>query len=137
MAVRKATLEKVVELSRQLSLPERLRLFSTLSEELGYQIVVERSLPPVPDIEEADRLHPADQQPPEEAQLLADLRAAGMLADPTPEMLARAAAWDALPESEKQEAIEELGNLKLDPPLSEIVIRAREFRPGWEWTAEP
>ena len=73
----------------------------------------------------------------EEAQLLADLRAAGMLAEPTPEMLARVAAWDALPESEKQEAIEELRNLKLDPPLSEIVIRAREFRPGWEWIVEP
>ncbi len=137
MAVREATLEQVVELSRQLSLPERLRLFSTLSEELSHQIVVERSLPPTPDNDEADRLHPADKRPPGEAQLLADLRAAGMLVDPTPEMLARAAAWDALPESEKQEAIEELRNLKLDPPLSEIVIRAREFRPGWEWIVEP
>ena len=84
MAVRKATLEKVVELSRQLSLPERLRLLSTLSEEMSYQIVVERSLPPAPDIDEADRLHSADQQPPEVAQLLADLRAAENETSPTP-----------------------------------------------------
>lgn len=124
MAVREVTLEQTIEMSRRLSLPERLRLFSVLSEELSYQIAAES--PPTPTSDECD----------EEAQLLADLRAAGMLMEPTPEMLARAAAWDALPESEKQEAIEELRNLKLDPPLSEIVIRAREFRPGWEWIIE-
>ena len=125
MSAREAILEQTIDLSRRLLLPERLRLFSILSEELSYQIVVESPPAPMPD--EYD----------EEAQLLADLRAAGMLAEPTPGMLARAAAWDALPESEKQEAIEELRNLKLDPPLSEIVIRAREFRPGWEWIVEP
>lgn len=125
MSAREAILEQTIDLSRRLLLPERLRLLSILSEELSYQIVVESPPTPMPD--EYD----------EEAQLLADLRAAGMLAEPTPEMLARAAAWDALPESEKQEAIEELRNLKLDPPLSEIVIRAREFRPGWEWIVEP
>ena len=122
MSAREAILEQTIDLSRQLPLPERLRLFSILSEELSYQIVAASPMP-----EEDD----------EEAQLLADLRAAGMLADPTPEMLAQAAAWDALPESEKQEAIEELRNLELDPPLSEIVTRAREFRPGWEWIVEP
>ena len=137
MAVREATLEKVVELSRQLSLPERLRLFSTLSEELSYQIVVERSLLPTPDKDKADKLHPADKLDSEEAQLLADLRAAGMLVDPTPEMLARAEEYDAKysPE-EQQDILQELRSLHLDPPLSEIVSRAREFRPGWEWIVE-
>ena len=125
MSAREAILEQTIDLSRRLLLPERLRLLSILSEELSYQIVVEG--PSTPMLDEYD----------EEAQLLTDLRAAGMLAEPTPGMLARAAAWDALPESEKQEAIEELRNLKLDPPLSEIVIRAREFRPGWEWIVEP
>ena len=113
MSVREVTLEQTIDMSRRLSLPEQLRLISVLSRELSHRVVVRRPSP-----------RPTDEYD-EEAQLLADLRAAGMLVDPTPEMLARAAAWDALPGSEKQEAIEELRNLKLDPPLSEIVIRAR------------
>jgi hypothetical protein len=123
MSVLEVTLEETISLSRQLSPAERLRLISILSDELSREAAVEA--PPEPTGED------------EEAQMLAELRAAGLLMDPTPEMLARAAAWDALPESEKQETIEALRNLKLDPPLSEIVIRAREFRPGWEWIVEP
>lgn len=125
MSTREVTLEQAIDLSHRLSLPEQLRLISVLSRELSHRVVVRRPSP-----------RPTDEHD-EETQLLADLRAAGMLVDPTPEMLARAAAWDALPGSEKQEAIEELRNLKLNPPLSEIVIRAREFRPGWEWIVEP
>ena len=125
MSVRKVTLEQAVDLSLRLPLSEQLRLISILSEKLSCQVVAESSPTQTPDKDD------------EETLLLVDLRAAGQLMDPTPEMLARAAAWDALPESEKQEAVEELRNLKLDPPLSEIVIRAREFRPGWEWIVEP
>jgi len=125
MSAREAILEQTIDLSRQLLLPERLRLLSILSEELSYQIVAENPPTPIPD--EYD----------EEAQLLADLRAAGMLADPTPEMLARAEEYDAKYSPEEQEAIlQELRGLHLDPPLSEIVIRAREFRPGWKWIVE-
>jgi hypothetical protein len=123
MSVREITLEETISLSRQLSPTERLRLISILSDELSREATVEAT----------QELAGED----EEAQMLAELRAAGLLMDPTPEMLARAAAWDALPESEKQETIEALRSLKLDPPLSEIVIRAREFRPGWEWIVEP
>ena len=73
----------------------------------------------------------------EEAQMLAKLRAAGLLMDPTPDMLARAEEYDAKYSPEEQAAIlKELRSLHLDPPLSEIVIRAREFRPGWEWITE-
>ena len=125
MSVRKVTLEQAVDLSLRLPLPEQLRLISILSEKLSCQVVAESSPTQTSDKDD------------EETLLLVDLRAAGLLMDPTPEMLAWAAAWDALPESEKQEAVEELRNLKLDPPLSEIVIRAREFRPGWEWIVEP
>jgi len=125
MSVREVTLEQAIDLSLRLPLPEQLRLISILSEKLSCQVVAERSSTQTSDKDD------------EETLLLVDLRAAGLLMDPTPEMLARAAAWDALPESEKQEAVEELRNLKLDPPLSEIVIRAREFRPGWEWIVEP
>jgi hypothetical protein len=122
MSVREITLEETISLSRQLSPTERLRLISILSDELSREAT------------EATQESAGDD---EEARMLAELRAAGLLMDPTPEMLARAAAWDALPESEKQETIEALRSLKLDPPLSEIVIRAREFRPGWEWIVEP
>lgn len=125
MSVREVTLEQAIDLSLRLPLPEQLRLISILSEKLSCQVVAESSPTQTSDKDD------------EETLLLVDLRAAGLLMDPTPEMLARAAAWDALPESEKQEAVEELRNLKLDPPLSEIVIRAREFRPGWEWIVEP
>jgi len=44
MSVREATLEQTIDLSRRLSLPERLRLLSILSEELSYQIVAGSSL---------------------------------------------------------------------------------------------
>jgi hypothetical protein len=108
MSVREVTLREIISLSRRLSPTERLRLISILSDELSREAVVEA--PPEPTADD------------EEAQMLAELRAAGLLMDPTPEMLARAAAWDALSESEKQEAIEALRNLELDPSLSEIVI---------------
>ena len=123
MSVREVTLREIIALSRRLSPTERLRLISILSDELSREAVVEA--PP----------EPTDEG--EEAQMLAELRAAGLLMDPTPEMLARAEEYDAKYSPEEQAAIlEELRSLHLDPPLSEIVIRAREFRPGWEWIIE-
>lgn len=125
MSICEATLEQTIDLSHRLSLPERLRLLSILSEELSHQIATVSI--PAPTLKEND----------EEAQLLADLRTAGMLMEPTPEMLARAEEYDAKYSPEEQEAIlQELRSLHLDPPLSEIVIRAREFRPGWKWIVE-
>ncbi|MDY7079769.1 MAG: hypothetical protein SXV54_23030 [Chloroflexota bacterium] len=76
MSIREVTLEQTIDMSRQLSLPEQLRLLSVLSEELSHQIAAES--PPTPPPDEDD----------EEAQMLADLRAAGMLTESTPEMLA-------------------------------------------------
>jgi hypothetical protein len=123
MSVREVTLREIISLSRRLSPTEQLRLISILSDELSREAVVEA--PPEPTAED------------EEAQMLAELRAAGLLMDPTPEMLARAQEYDAKYSPEEQVAIlEELRSLHLDPPLSEIVIRAREFRPGWEWIIE-
>jgi hypothetical protein len=123
MSVREVTLREIISLSRRLSPTEQLRLISILSDELSREAVVEA--PPEPTAED------------EEAQMLAELRAAGLLMDPTPEMLARAQEYDAKYSPEEQAAIlEELRSLHLDPPLSEIVIRAREFRPGWEWIIE-
>lgn len=53
------------------------------------------------------------------------LREAGMLAELTPEEKARAARWRALPEEEKKRIWDEFFNLKLDKPLSAIIIENR------------
>ena len=53
------------------------------------------------------------------------LRRAGLLAELTPEEKARAAEWRALPEEEKQRVRDELWNLKLEKPLSQIIIENR------------
>ncbi|MGC9357781.1 MAG: hypothetical protein ACP5GX_07940 [Anaerolineae bacterium] len=127
MPVREATLKQVIDLSRRLSPADKLHLIGILSEALQRDVPAEHL--------ESKPAEKSDQEK-EQTQVLADLRASGMLVDPWPEMLAYAAAWDALPESEKQKTIEELRDLKLDVSLSEIVMRAREFRPGWEWVVE-
>ena len=53
------------------------------------------------------------------------LRRAGLLAELTPEEKAMAAEWRALPEDEKLRIQETLWNLKLEKPLSQIVIDNR------------
>jgi len=66
--------------------------------------------------------------PPEIEQVVVELRQEGLIRTPTAEELEHAAAWDALPEAEKQAIDEELRHLHLEPSLSEIVAlnRARE-----------
>lgn len=57
--------------------------------------------------------------------LLADMKLRGLLAEPTPEMVAQVAAWQALPDDEREGIIQELRNLRLTPSLSEIITRLR------------
>lgn len=59
--------------------------------------------------------------PPEMEQVVAELRQEGLIRAPTPEELEHAAAWDALPNAEKQAIDEELRHLHLEPSLSEII----------------
>jgi hypothetical protein len=47
------------------------------------------------------------------------------LAELTPEEK-QLAAWDALPETRKQQVIEKLKTTKFNPPLSETVIQDRD-----------
>ncbi len=61
----------------------------------------------------------------ERERVRAILRQAGMLAELTPEEKARAARWRALPEEEKRRVRDELWNLKLQKPLSQIIIENR------------
>ena len=66
-------------------------------------------------------------------ELVRRLIAKGFLMEPSAETLAWVeqlkAEHEAMPEEEKREIEEELKNLHLDPPLSEIIIRLRR---GWE-----
>lgn len=124
MTMQRVVLEDVIDLTRRLTPADQLRLISVLSERLRHNVEMEQEL--------RDEHDEND----EEAQLLERLEAAGMLVEPTSEMRARAAAWEALPASEKQKTIRELQHLELTPSLSEIITQSREFRPGWEWIIE-
>ncbi len=57
--------------------------------------------------------------------LLAELKAQGLIRDPTPGERARAERWRKLPRAEKEAHIQYMRSLVLDPPLSEVIIEGR------------
>ena len=61
----------------------------------------------------------------DQEQILAWLKAKGLVRDPTPEERRLAAEWAALPEEEKQIHIRSMHNLALDPPLSQTILENR------------
>lgn len=68
---------------------------------------------------------PEPGEPLDQEQLLAWLKAEGLVRDPTPEERRLAAEWDALPEEEKQAHVRLMHSLVLDPPLSQIIMENR------------
>jgi hypothetical protein len=58
-------------------------------------------------------------------QLLAWLKAEGLVRDPTSEERRLATEWDALPEDEKQAHVRFMRSLALDPPLSQVILENR------------
>jgi hypothetical protein len=56
---------------------------------------------------------------------LAALRRAGLLADPPPHILSAAEEWRRIPEEERRRIQAELRTLRLDPPLSQIILESR------------
>ncbi|OGO40244.1 MAG: hypothetical protein A2Z04_09850 [Chloroflexi bacterium RBG_16_57_9] len=68
---------------------------------------------------------PRPGEPLDQEQLLAWLKAEGLVVEPLPEMLAHAARWESLPEEEKEAHIRFMHSLVLDPPLSQIIIESR------------
>jgi len=56
---------------------------------------------------------------------LAALRRAGLLVDPSPYTRALAEEWRKRPKEERERIQAELRALRLDPPLSEIIIQNR------------
>ncbi len=75
--------------------------------------------------EEPEVAPPAPGEPLDPKQLIAWLKAKGLVRDPTPEEWRLAAEWDALPEEEKQAHIRFMRSLILDPPLSQIILENR------------
>lgn len=72
---------------------------------------------------------PADQK-----GMLGAVRRAGFLAEPTPDRRRRAAEYDARHgPGEQKRILDELRSLRLDPPLSEIILRSRAWRFGSDW----
>jgi hypothetical protein len=74
---------------------------------------------------EREVVSPRERAVSENARAVEILRQAGLLAELTPEEKAMAAEWRALPEEEKRQVREELWNLKLTQPLSQIIIENR------------
>ena len=79
--------------------------------------------------------------PPEYEHIIARQIASGLIMEPSAEWLAWVdelnAEWEDVPADERAVVEEELRNLRLDPPLSEIIIKLRD---GWypvesEWVA--
>jgi hypothetical protein len=68
---------------------------------------------------------PAGGEPQNQDQLLAWLKAQGLVRDPTPEEHYMAAEWDTLSEAEKQAHIRFMHSLALEPPLSQVLIENR------------
>jgi hypothetical protein len=54
------------------------------------------------------------------------LRKAGALVEPSPEDKRIAAEWRALPMAEREAALQRLQSVRLNPPISETVIRDRD-----------
>ena len=68
---------------------------------------------------------PAPSEPLDQEQILAWLKAEGLIRDPTPEERRLAAEWDALPEEEKKAVRWELDHLPPGPMASDIIIENR------------
>lgn len=85
------------------------------------------------------RLRPAEESRParERERVQAALRNAGLLSEPTSEMRQRAAQYnDQHPPEEQERILAELRSLHLDPPLSQIILESRTWRPDSEWLSE-
>lgn len=68
---------------------------------------------------------PVPSTPIEQTQLLAWLKAQGLVRDPTAAECHVAVKWDVLSEEDKQAHIGFMQQLVLDPPLSQIIIEQR------------
>ena len=86
-------------------------------------------------LQDFQRLQPAEEEPlsSERERVRAALRAAGLLSEPTTKMREAAEEYNARHSPEEQEQIlTELRSLRLDPPLSQIVLDNR----NWELESE-
>jgi hypothetical protein len=83
------------------------------------------NLAPKLEIISPELLIPLDDPMAEKERIIALLKAKGLIVEPGPYIQAGAAEWNALSEEEKQEHRRYMDSLKLDPPLSQIIIDNR------------
>jgi len=77
-------------------------------------------------MDEAPKVEPpAPGKPIDCEQLIAWLKAEGLVVDPPPMARAHAERWRSLPEEEKEAHIRFMRSLTIDPPLSQIIIENR------------
>jgi hypothetical protein len=84
------------------------------------EAVIQRMISDTPQAE-----RPGPTAPRDETQLLAWLKAHGLVRDPTAEECREAAEWDALSDEDKQAHSDSMQRLVLDPPLSQVIIEQR------------
>jgi hypothetical protein len=80
---------------------------------------------PAPDALGEEDLTPLDDPAAEREQIIAWLRKLGVISEPSPHTREWAAKWEALSEEEKRAHREMMDSLRLDPPLSQVVLDNR------------
>lgn len=84
------------------------------------EAMIQRLVHDTPQADEAEIHVPLDQ-----TQLVAWLKLHGLARDPTAEERRVAAQWEALSEHDKRVHIASMHRLRLEPPLSQILIEQR------------
>ena len=103
------------------SLEQRLNVLADMVHDLATEVTKLRQTKPA--LKATTQIQPTPHE-----EFMAQLFAEGAIVKPPPEMLAIGAEWEMVPEEEKRALDETLRNLKLDPPLSEMM---NKMRGGW------
>jgi len=80
-------------------------------------------------LRDLQKLRPTEETPSasERERVRAALRAAGLFSGPTDQEIAEVEAWEAEhPPQDQAHILAELRSLRLDPPLSEVILRNRD-----------
>ena len=74
---------------------------------------------------EGQMAKPVSENLSDQEQILARLKAEGVIREPTPQEHHLAAEWETLPEEEKEAHLRFMHGLALDTPLSQVILESR------------
>jgi len=131
------SIQELKELHQELKLvQDKIAWIQSILEEQGLLLIQPPSRPAEPRAE----LWPSEGEGwtrEHLARLDAHLATQGLLSHPTAEEIARVKAYEAeVPPAERRRIRKELRQLKLDPPLSEVIRWMREGWSGSDWPTE-